>query len=285
MSYANGTTHYNLPQTVGTDKRDWSDTNQAFADVDAALHTASETASSAASNISTLDNQINGSGGIDSRLTTAEADINTAEGAISTLQTTVSGQATEISETRSDLEDMVVAYNEASATSTHAYVIDDPFIYNDVLYIATDAIAVGDTIVPNTNCRATNIMTEIGTINTALSNIERELASTGDVLISTVVNGTGKTNPSSPFSGYERVEVEVGAYYRAGDANLYRETYEFELNSLSNNDQSDFAYYWNNGTSSLFAGFTICNGQFSVVELSGNTTDFGLFIEVRGFEV
>ena len=52
--YANGTTHYNLPQTVGTDKRDWTDTNQAFADIDAALYTASETASSAASDIVTL---------------------------------------------------------------------------------------------------------------------------------------------------------------------------------------------------------------------------------------
>jgi ABC-type glycerol-3-phosphate transport system substrate-binding protein len=40
MSYANGTQFYNLPQTVGTDKRDWFDTNAAFAAIDAALHAA-----------------------------------------------------------------------------------------------------------------------------------------------------------------------------------------------------------------------------------------------------
>lgn len=40
MSYRVGTTHYNLPQTESTDKRDWSDTNQAFADLDAAVYEA-----------------------------------------------------------------------------------------------------------------------------------------------------------------------------------------------------------------------------------------------------
>ena len=47
MSYATGTTHYNLPQTVGTDKRDWTDTNQAFADLDTAVYSAATTASAA----------------------------------------------------------------------------------------------------------------------------------------------------------------------------------------------------------------------------------------------
>lgn len=49
MSYQNGTTHYNLPQTVGSDKRDWSDTNAAFAAIDAAIYQASSDASAASS--------------------------------------------------------------------------------------------------------------------------------------------------------------------------------------------------------------------------------------------
>lgn len=49
MSYANGTTHYNLPQTVGSDKRDWSDTNQAFADIDSAIYSAGEDSATALS--------------------------------------------------------------------------------------------------------------------------------------------------------------------------------------------------------------------------------------------
>lgn len=159
MSYTNGTTNYNLPQTVGTDKRDWSDTNQAFSDVDAALKAASDAASQAAEDITSLT----------TRVGTAEDDIlalkgedisldgrlDTAEGAISTLQL-------QVPDVRSDLEDMITAFNEATATSTHAYSEGDYFIYNDVLYKATTSIGIGDTIVPNTNCSATNVMTEIG---------------------------------------------------------------------------------------------------------------------------
>ena len=59
MSYATGTTHYNLPQTAGTDKRDWSDTNQAFADVDAALYQASQDASTAIADAATAQTTAN----------------------------------------------------------------------------------------------------------------------------------------------------------------------------------------------------------------------------------
>ena len=172
MSYVNGTTHYNLPQTVGTDKRDWADTNQAFADVDAALYTASETASTAASNISTLDNQINGEGGIDARLTTAENDIDNVEGSVSTLQNTVSGHTTAIADVRTDCEDMIVAVEITAAQmedSPVAIPTGSYFRYNDVLYVATADIAIHDVIVPNTNCEATNVATEFGKVNTALS--------------------------------------------------------------------------------------------------------------------
>ena len=165
-------TIYNLPQTVGTDKRDWADTNQAFADVDAALYTASETASTAASNISTLDNQINGEGGIDARLTTAENDIDNVEGAVSTLQNTVSGHTTAIADVRTDCEDMIVAVEITAAQmedSPVAIPTGSYFRYNDVLYKATSDIAIHDVIVPNTNCEATNVATELVGINTALS--------------------------------------------------------------------------------------------------------------------
>ena len=53
MSYANGTPNFNLPQTVGSDKRDWADTNQAFLAVDTALKTAGDTAGAASTAAST----------------------------------------------------------------------------------------------------------------------------------------------------------------------------------------------------------------------------------------
>lgn len=161
MSYTNGTTHYNLPQTTGSDKRDWSDSNQAFADVDAALYGAVQDTAQAELDIDALE----------TRMDTAEQNIATNTGDIAGLDTrvtTVEGAVTSLSgqvtDTRQDLEDMICAYNEASATSTHAYAIGDYFIYNDVLYRATQSITIGDTIVPDTNCTTTNVTTEIAAI-------------------------------------------------------------------------------------------------------------------------
>lgn len=158
MSYTNGTTHYNLPQTTGSDKRDWSDTNQSFADVDAALYGAVQNMAQAELDIDALE----------TRMDTAEQNIATNTGDIAGLDTrvtTVEGAVTSLSgqvtDTRQDLEDMICAYNEASATSTHAYDIGDYFIYNDVLYKAIQTIAIGDTIVPDTNCTTTNVTTEL----------------------------------------------------------------------------------------------------------------------------
>ena len=158
MSYANGTTHYNLPQTVGTDKRDWADPNQAFADIDAAIYGAVQDTAQAALDIDALEG----------RMDTAEQGISTNAGNIAGLDTrlttaegAITSQGAQITDTRQDLEDMICAYNEASATSTHAYAIGDYFIYNDVLYRAIQAIAIGDTIVPDTNCETTNVTTEL----------------------------------------------------------------------------------------------------------------------------
>lgn len=158
MAYTTGTTHYNLPQTVGTDKRDWADTNQAFADVDAALYGAVSDVATAGDDITSLK----------SRMTTAEGNILTNTGDISALDTrlttaegSITTQAGQIADVRSDCEDMICAYNEPTATSTHAYAIGDYFIYNDVLYRAIQVIAIGDTIVPDTNCTTTNVTSDM----------------------------------------------------------------------------------------------------------------------------
>ena len=159
MSYVNGTTHYNLPQTVGTDKRDWFDTNQAFADVDAALHTASETASAAASDITALSGRVGdletASSSQAQDIVDIKADILTQSGAITRLDG-------DIDDVKADALDMICAIDEGTAqVATVAVTEGNYFRYNDVLYMATADIAVGDTIVPNTNCRATNVATEL----------------------------------------------------------------------------------------------------------------------------
>lgn len=158
MSYATGTTHYNLPLTVGTDKRDWADTNQAFSNLDSAVY-------GAVSDVATAGTAIEG---LETRMTTAEGNISdnaanitsldtrmtTAEGAITSL-------GSRVDDVGNDLGDMICAYNEPTATSTHPYDIGDYFRYNDVLYRTTQSIAIGDTIVPDTNCTTTNISSEL----------------------------------------------------------------------------------------------------------------------------
>ena len=159
MSYVNGTTHYNLPQTVGTDKRDWFDTNSAFANVDAALYAAATGQAADAEAISTLQGTVSGMG---TDITNLQTTTGNHTNQIGALQTSVGGLTNTVADVRQDAEDMISAYNEGAAeTSTHAYAIGDYFIYNDVLYKATAAIAIGDTIVPNTNCQATNVTTQI----------------------------------------------------------------------------------------------------------------------------
>lgn len=191
MSYTTGTTHYNLPQTVGTDKRDWSDTNQAFQDVDAALYGAVQDTAQAASNIDALEarmdtaeqNIANNTGdiaGLDTRLTTAESAI--------------TSQASQITDTRQDLEDMICAFNEASATSTHRYEVGDYFIYNDVLYRAIQVIAIGDTIVPDTNCTTTNVTSELlNIIDNFKPTVLAQVTCNGTDSVSTILDSISST--------------------------------------------------------------------------------------------
>ena len=83
MSYASGTTHYNLPQTVGSDKRDWTDTNQAFSDIDAAIYGAAQGASAATSAIETINGQIET---ITGKQAVDDGNISTLSGKVSTLE-------------------------------------------------------------------------------------------------------------------------------------------------------------------------------------------------------
>ena len=158
MSYARGTEHYNLPQTVGTDKRDWFDTNKPFEDIDADLYSAKQTADSAASDIASLTTRV---GTVEGDISALSTRVGTAEGNISALQGSVTGLGNDLADVKADLRDAICSVVEPDATADYAHAVDSYFWYNDTLYITTVAIAVGDTIVPNTNCNTTNITSEI----------------------------------------------------------------------------------------------------------------------------
>lgn len=158
MSYANGTTHYNLPQTVGTDKRDWFDTNEAFANVDADLNTAYTTANATASNVSALTDRVTVNEGDITNLKAEDVAINAR---VSTINDTVSALSNAVSDNKQDLSDAICSVVEGSATAAYEHEIGTYFWYNDTLYITTVAIDIGDTIVPNTNCNTTNVTSEL----------------------------------------------------------------------------------------------------------------------------
>lgn len=167
MSYTNSTTHYALPLPTGSDKSLFTDTNQAFQDIDAAIYSAETISSQAATNITAIKSTIVNLQNAD---ITFQNDISGLKGRMTAVEGVASQNTIDIADVRTDAKDMITAHNEPTATSQNAYSIGDEFIYNDVLYRTTAAIAVGDTIVPNTNCAATNVMTEIKDLNTALSN-------------------------------------------------------------------------------------------------------------------
>lgn len=188
MSYASGTTHYNLPQTVGSDKRDWTDTNQAFSDIDAAIYGAAQGASAATSAIETINGEIET---ITGKQATDEGNISTLSGKVSTLESTIGTQGAAIADVRQDLQDNIESNHEASAASTHLYNIGDTFYYNDVLYKATAQIAIGGTIVPSTNCTAVTVMSEIDQVNSDLTELFAHFDTTPKVTDITPTNTSG----------------------------------------------------------------------------------------------
>lgn len=205
MSYANGTQFYNLPQTVGTDKRDWFDTNTAFAAIDAALHVAASGQAADAEAIATINGKLLDD---EAAITSLQGSVSTHATQIATLANSVNQLNTEVADVRSDAEDMITAYNEgAASTSTRVYAVGDYFIYNDVLYKATQVISIGDTIVPNTNCTATNVMTEVDQINTEVDQINEALT-TGTIssIVVSTIDSWIDTNIHIDFNGLYTIE-------------------------------------------------------------------------------
>ena len=172
MSSTTTTQFYGLTQYIGTDKPDFSDNNQAFRNVDADLHQVVQDSQGFTSDIADLTERV---GNLDTDLTNLSGDLDGEKAKIVALQNKELSQDTEISRVERNAQDMITAYNEASATSTHAYAVGDYFIYNNVLYQATAAIAVGATIVPDTNCTTTNVTSELIQLNTSLANVISDL--------------------------------------------------------------------------------------------------------------
>ena len=167
MASTNFTTHYSIPLPLGTDLTTPMDYNEAAEAVDTALFGAVTDAGNASI---AAGNAVNTANAAAEEVDTLGSDLSQEKAKIIALQTRVTNAENEIDDVRADASDMITAYNEPTATSTHAYAIGDFFIYNNTLYKATAAIAIGATIVPDTNCETTNVSTELIAIKSAFSN-------------------------------------------------------------------------------------------------------------------
>ena len=209
MSYTQTTEFYEIPLPQETDLVNPMDDNAAKERIDTALHSAVQNASSA---IETANSASDAAAAATSGLEELSGIVNTEKGKLTALTARVTAAENEIDDVRSDDQDAICAFNEPTATSTHAYAIGDYFFYNNVLYKATAAIAISDTIVPNTNCEATNVTTEIDAINTALTAVNTSLSDKGTSTYIGKIEGDGTNKNISidvNLAQYKSLYIEV----------------------------------------------------------------------------
>jgi len=70
-----------------------------------------------------------------------------------------------------DFVKALIAQEEASTTAANAYAVGDYFILANVLYVATAAIQIGNTITPGTNCTQTTVGAELVGIKNTLNQL------------------------------------------------------------------------------------------------------------------
>ena len=158
MSSTNVTEFYGLTQYAGSDKPSFTDNNEAFRAIDAALHAAVAGVEDASDAVTALTGRV---GDVEEAVTGLSGTVGTQGDAITALQNKEISQDGDIAEVKAAALDMICAFNEEAAQSVHAYAIGDFFRYNDVLYKASAVINIGDTIIPNTNCVATNVTEQL----------------------------------------------------------------------------------------------------------------------------
>lgn len=205
MSYTNDTTHYGIPLPLGTDKTTPMDYNESMQEVDTVLFGAK----------SDSDSALRKAQQVEEGLSQTNEDVSGLEGRVTTLEGTsvthgnaIQQNAQDIADVRADALDMIEAKDEGTAqVATVAVSAGEYFRYNDVLYKATQNIDVGNTIVPNTNCRATNVGTELTNLNNELSDISDDLTEVTSALNGKILIVTVAASWNSQARGYNESEI------------------------------------------------------------------------------
>ena len=178
MSYTNETTHYGIPLPLGTDLTTPMDYNASMQALDTAVFGAVTDASAGVQKANAIEEAL---GTTNDNVSALTGRVTTAEGTIVTQGNAITQLQLDIADTKADALDMICAVDEGTAqVATVAVQKGKYFRYNDVLYMATANIAIGDTIVPNTNCRATNVATELENTESSVQTFTPNVSVTAD---------------------------------------------------------------------------------------------------------
>lgn len=290
MSYTNKTEFYEIPLPIESDLFNPMDWNESMEAVDIALHSASSDSSTA---VDTANAASDAAAAATSGLEELSGIVNTEKGKLTALTARVTSAENEIDDVRADASDMITAFNEPTATSTHAYAIGDTFIYNNVLYKATAAIAISDTIVPNTNCEAINVETQIAAINSSMlcrgQKVLTLATGNGSKTVSQLMNEAYQAltnyNPASDNASYFKIEsfaIPAGGssilqHVESYDKKIYTSFTDSVLDAGETTPRATVVYSYGvrfQTTDSLFKRFDVAdNGTVTATNLSTQTVD------------
>ena len=195
MGSTNFTEHYDIPLPLGSDKTTPMDYNPSMQAIDTALFTAQSDASDAKTGLATTNQNVAQNA---QDIGTLAGRVTAVEGTVSSQGTAITNLGTKVDGVEQDAQDMICAYNEASATASRNYAVGDYFIYNDVLYRATQAITAGGTIVPDTNCTTTNVTSEIKNFSPDLSAYQTKQDNDLETTSKEVVGAINEVNSALP---------------------------------------------------------------------------------------
>ena len=131
MGSTNFTEHYDIPLPLGSDKTTPMDYNTSMQAVDTALFTARGDASDAKTGLATTNQNVAKNA---QDISSLAGRVTTVEGTVSSQGIAITNLGTKVDGVEQDAQDMICAYNQASATASRNYAVGDYFIYNDVLY-------------------------------------------------------------------------------------------------------------------------------------------------------
>lgn len=245
MGYSAETTHEGFPLPTGSDLTTPMDYNESLQKADTDIFNA----------LTNSDTALQKAIGVETGLTDTNTEVTSVKGRVTTLEQTSQTQGTAITnlgnkvdDVKADALDMICAVDEGTAQIATVPVSEgDYFRYNDVLYMADDDIAIGDTIVPNTNCHATNVATELqnaGGGGSTVDSVARAGVQTNANAIGTL-SELDTTDKSSLVAAINEVLSQIGGVrmrmVKSGNVTVQGQTNAtVDLSSLGFTSREDF---------------------------------------------